>query len=154
MTSKRHASPQVFKRAPGHVPQLQVLLVSHTHKNDMSYLSACERQASLYIIETITKVCRAASASASGKDSKELATILESKELNARQEAALLAHCSAEDKGLSVIAPTVDKIREDSMLAGLGVIAPNEIGTSKQSRWDFAFKSIICLMDSSNRGLF
>ncbi len=59
---------------------------------------------------------------------------MRSKELNSRQEAVLLAHCSAKDQGLSVVAPPVDKIREDSMLAGLGVIAPSEIGVSKQSK--------------------
>lgn len=63
-----------------------------------------------------------------------MSTILQSNELTAKQEAALLAHCSAEDKGLSVIAQAVDKVREDSMLAGLGVISPSEIGVSKQSK--------------------
>ena len=77
-------------------------------------------------------ICRAAATA--GQDPKELASILLSKELNASQEAALLAHCSTEGKRLSVIESAVDKIREDSMLAGLGVIMPSEIGVSKQSK--------------------
>ena len=76
--------------------------------------------------------CRAAADSR--QERKKLASVLESTELDARQEAALLADCSTEAKGLSVIEPAVDKIREDSMLAGLGVITAHEIGVSKQSK--------------------
>lgn len=63
-----------------------------------------------------------------------MASILKSKELNARQEQALLAHCSTNDRGLSVIEPAVDKIQEDSMLAGLGVLEPSEIGVNKLTK--------------------
>lgn len=66
-------------------------------------------------------------------EKKELENILQSKELSAKEEADLLAHCCEERMTFARAAP-VDKIREESMLAGLGVIAPNEIGVYNQSR--------------------
>ena len=77
-------------------------------------------------------VCRAASVSP--KQVKELDSILESQELSARQEAALIANCKPEGQADANSASPVDQVREESILAGLGVISPSEIGTSALSK--------------------
>lgn len=54
--------------------------------------------------------------------------ILKGSGLTAKQEAALLADCTTDSRGPTPSDLPVNKIREESMLAGLGVIAPDEIG--------------------------
>lgn len=73
-------------------------------------------------------------ASSIKKDDKELDSILKSNELTAKQEAALLARCVPEKGQAPAFASPVNRIREESMLAGLGVISPDEIGKSALSK--------------------
>ena len=66
--------------------------------------------------------------------SQQVSSSLESREFTAWQEAELMARCKPAGRGDPSAATPVDQVQEESILAGLGVIGPDEIGANALSK--------------------